>query len=364
MRKKLVLIQLSRALVPLLVMLHHLSTTMMDYYGYNIWGLSYLPLTGGVYYFFSLSGFMAYYIYRNKFGRRDELPDFLINRFIRIYPLYWVVTIVFLLLAFAFPWFATGAEQDLGVILTSIFLIPNSQWQDPFVIVAWSLEFTVYFYLIFSLLFLSPRWIGRLAFGAWGAFSVLAVWGFVYIDSFLFDFLFSSVNLMFLAGVACAWFVLRFRIPLVYGYAFAAIGLIGFPVTWLNSLHGFMNISFEASAGVAIVFLLIGLGGIDLKQDIRIPNFLHELGNAAFSIYLVHNIVLDLFSEWMDRWGIYGWTGGFGMSALLFGLMIFAGVAAHRKVELPLHALFKKWLLRKKTTSPEASGMKPVHKNR
>lgn len=354
MRKKLVLIQLSRALVPLLVMLHHLATTMMDYYGYNIMDLAYLPLTGGVYYFFSLSGFMAYYIYRRKFGEKGELSDFLRNRFIRIYPLYWVVTLSFLVLAFIFPWFSTGAERDIEVILTSIFLIPNPHWQDPFVIVAWSLEYTVYFYLMFSVLFLNSRRLGRLLFGGWGVLSVLGAYGIVYVDHFLFDFLFAPYNLMFISGVFCAWLILKLPVPAAVGYVFSAIGLIGFPLTWVNALHSFMPLSFEASAGISIVFLLIGLGTVDLSKDTKIPNALHQLGNVAFSIYLVHNIVLDLLAEAMDQAGMYAWLGGFGMSAVLVFFMMLAGIAVHFKVEKPLHNVFKKWLGQRKAAAADA----------
>ena len=353
------LIQLSRALVPLLVMVHHLSTTMMAYYGFNIWNLSYLPLTGGVYYFFSLSGFMAYYVYRQKFGGKGQLKDFLTNRFIRIYPLYWAVTLVFLLLAYTLPWFGTGAEQDLSIILTSIFLIPNPEWQDPFVIVAWSLEYTVYFYLMFSLLFIAPRNVGRLLFAAWGVVSVLALPGWIYVDHFVFDFLFDTYNLMFIAGVASAWAIINLNIPLGLGYLFTAIGLIGFPVTWYNSLQPFMALSFEASAGISIVFLLLGLGAIDLKKDIKLANPLHQLGNAAFSIYLVHNVVLDVVAEGMDQIGAYQVIGGVAMSSLLVALMIFSGVAVHFKVELPLHRYFKGMF--KKRATPKIEAMDKIN---
>nr|WP_258048474.1 MULTISPECIES: acyltransferase [unclassified Planococcus (in: firmicutes)] len=350
-------------MVPLLVMLHHLSTTMMDYYGFNIWNLAYLPLTGGVYYFFSLSGFMAYYIYRKNFSKVGQLKDFLLNRFIRIYPLYWAVTIAFLILAFLFPWFATGAERDPTVILTSIFLVPNPDWQDPFLIVAWSLEYTIYFYLMFSMLFLNPRVLGRALFIGWGVLSFLGVTGIVYIDHFLFDFLFATYNFMFIAGVVCAWLILNAKIPVGLGYLFMAIGLIGFPVTWVNALNPFMDISFELSASVSIMFLLIGLGVIDLKQDIRIPNALHQLGDAAFAIYLVHNVVLDLFSEWMDQEGLHEVLGNIGMSTVLVILMLFFGILAHFKLELPLHRLFKGWLQINKPPSVAPSDREAATKN-
>ena len=348
MRRKLVLIQLSRALVPILVMLHHLSTTMMDYYGFNMGNLALLPLTGGVYYFFSLSGFMAYYIYRQKFGKKGQLADFLVNRFIRIYPLYWAVTLAFLILALLLPWFATGAERDMAVILTSVFLVPNPEWQDPFLIVAWSLEYTVYFYLMFSLLFLSPRLIGKSLFAAWGMVSLLGVIGVVYIDHFLFDFLFASYNLMFIMGVVCAWLVLHANLPVILAYLFIALGLIGFPVTWLNALNPFMEMSFEMSASLSIMMLLIGLGVVDLKKNVTMPNLFHQLGNAAFALYLVHNVVLDVFSEWMDQAGLHEVLGDIGMSLVLIALMMCFGILAHFKLELPLHRLFKGWLRKNK----------------
>ncbi|KYG58758.1 acyltransferase family protein [Planococcus maritimus] len=363
MRRKLVLIQLSRALVPVLVMLHHLSTTMMDYYGFNMGNLAFLPLTGGVYYFFALSGFMAYYIYRHKFGKKGQLTDFLINRFIRIYPLYWAVTLAFLVLALLLPWFATGAERDVAVILTSVFLIPNPEWQDPFLIVAWSLEYTIYFYLMFSLLFLSPRWIGKALFTAWGILSLFGIIGVVYIDHFLFDFLFASYNLMFIAGVFCAWLILHVTIPVNAAYLFILLGLIGFPVTWMNALNPFMAMSFEMSASLSIVLLLIGLGVVDLKQDVTMPNLFHQLGNAAFALYLVHNVVLDVFSEWMDQVGLHEVLGDVGMSLVLIALMMFFGIWAHFKLELPLHRLFKGWLRKNKSLAAAPSDKEAVTKN-
>lgn len=103
MRKKLILIQFSRALVPLLVMLFHVSESMDSYWNYTLLHLTLLPFSGGINYFFALSGFMLYYIYHNKFSQPNELKDYLINRFIRIYPLYWLLTLVAILMMIVFP---------------------------------------------------------------------------------------------------------------------------------------------------------------------------------------------------------------------------------------------------------------------
>ena len=78
-RKRLELIQFSRALVPFLVMLFHLSGTMMAYFDYNLLGFSFIPISGGVNYFFALSGFMMYYIYRGKFGSNTSIKKLLVK---------------------------------------------------------------------------------------------------------------------------------------------------------------------------------------------------------------------------------------------------------------------------------------------
>ena len=73
--KKLILVQFSRALVPVMVMFFHLSLTMMEYYQFNLLGFSFIPMSGGVNYFFVLSGFMMYYIYRKKFGQTGQMKN-------------------------------------------------------------------------------------------------------------------------------------------------------------------------------------------------------------------------------------------------------------------------------------------------
>lgn len=261
------------------------------------------------------------------------------------------------------PMVCNRRGQDPAVILTSIFLVPNPEWQDPFLIVAWSLEYTIYFYLMFSLLFINPRFIGKALFVGWGVFSFFGATGIVYIDHFLFDFLFVSYNFMFIAGVVCAWLILNVKIPLSAGYLFMVLGLLGFPITWMNALNPFMEISFETSASVSIMLLLIGLGAIDLKKDIHIPNALHQLGNAAFAIYLVHNVVLDLFAELMDQAGLHEVVGDIGMSLILVILMMFFGVLAHFKLELPLHRIFKGWLQQNKAPVVAPDGTDAATKN-
>ena len=151
-RKRLELIQFSRAFVPFLVMLFHLSGTMMAYFDYNLLGFSFIPISGGVNYFFALSGFMMYYIYRGKLGQTHQLKSYLLNRLIRVYPLYWLLTCLFLFVLFLNPNFRVGHETDIDTLITSFLLVQSPRELEPVINVAWSLVHTVFFYLVFSLI--------------------------------------------------------------------------------------------------------------------------------------------------------------------------------------------------------------------
>ena len=56
---------------------------------------------------------MIYYIYRDSLGQPRQFKNFLLNRFIRIYPLYWLLTLAFLSVLFLNPNYGVGHETDM-----------------------------------------------------------------------------------------------------------------------------------------------------------------------------------------------------------------------------------------------------------
>ena len=158
-RKRLELIQFSRALVPFLVMLFHLSGTMMAYFDYNLLGFSFIPISGGVNYFFALSGFMMYYIYHGSLGQTNQLKSFLLNRLIRIYPLYWLLTCLFLFVLLLYPSFSVGHETDIDTLITSFLLVQSPRELEPVLNVAWSLVHTsIFLFSFFTIVFLKSEY--------------------------------------------------------------------------------------------------------------------------------------------------------------------------------------------------------------
>ncbi|WP_231584155.1 acyltransferase family protein [Domibacillus indicus] len=322
---------------------------MKAYFDYDISIFTYLPISGGVNYFFALSGFMMYYIYRESFDKPGQAKSFLLNRFIRIYPLYWILTCVFLLILFSFPGQFWEVDINIEAVLTSFLLLPNSSEAEPLLLVAWSLVHTVFFYIVFSLFFLVKRNISVPILAAWALLSVAFYQGYIGIDHYLIRFFFNLYNIIFLAGILCAYAVTHFKWNIKWSAAFVMIGLLGFPFTWINYLYHFVNLDFDLGTGLASVFIILGLASIDLQKEVRIPAFFHYLGNAAFSIYLSHNLILDVSIDLYSRLSIYNAAGGLITTVLVMALMTAAGCAVHSFVEEPLIAALKKRVFKKKT---------------
>ena len=342
MRKKLILIQFSRALVPLLVMLFHVSESMNIYWNYSLFHLTLLPLSGGVNYFFALSGFMLYYIYHNKFTQPHELKGYLLNRFIRVYPLYWVLTFVAILVFLLFPYLG---EITYRSVISSILLIPDPSELVPVLDVAWSLVHTIYFYLIFAVLFISKRYVSKVFLFIFAFISVAFVEGMIWSEYDLINFLFNEYNLIFLAGIWSAFFILKYRINTKLSVLLAAIGLIGFPLTWLNYIFKVIPLNFDLSTGVSSVLIIVGLGTIDLQKSIIIPKLLNYLGNASFAIYLSHNLVLNLVSELFSRIYVFETLGGVLTSIILMILATIVGCFVHSFIEQPIIRVLKRMIV-------------------
>ncbi|PGT88778.1 acyltransferase [Bacillus sp. AFS040349] len=336
MRKKLVLIQFSRAIVPILVMLFHVSANMKGYWDYNVLGLASLPISGGVNYFFALSGFMLFYIYQEKLGQPSQLQSYLINRFIRIYPLYWILTCIAIPVLIFFPFLGLGNEINYDSIVHSFLLIPHPEGMEPILDIAWSLVYTIYFYIIFALLFLKNQVISKVILFVWTLVTLGFLTNIFWSEDSIFYFLFYEYNLIFIAGMFCAYLVKSTTLNLQLAITIAGVGFLIFPLTWLNEVHKIINLSFDVSTGLASALIIFGLASIDLQKDITLPRFFNYLGNASLSIYLAHNLPLNTFSHLFYKIGLFEKIGGVATTIILLVMITCVGCLVHSYIEKPL----------------------------
>ncbi|HCX51186.1 MAG TPA: hypothetical protein DG757_19630 [Bacillus sp. (in: Bacteria)] len=344
MKKHLSLIQFSRVLVPLFVMLLHADAFMVNYFGNGFPYLLNVEKSGGVYYFFALSGFMMYFLYHKDFGNPKLISKFLYSRWIRIYPFYWILTLSVLPFSSLLLGLGTGQNKEMGTIITSLLLFPYEV--QPILPPAWSLVHTVLFYLMFTLLFSSYRFFSRGLLFAWGLFSLLFSLNILSSPVFFINFFFNFNSLIFLLGILCGYLIIRVQIPIYLSIVLVFVGILGFPLSWMNTQFGYVNIDLQYTTTVSSVILILGFSSIDLQKDIRLPKLAQFLGDASFSIYLTQFSCMSLISN------LFGNTPmrdlpNFLLAAILILSSIICGSLLHVLIEKPIHTKLKSFQARK-----------------
>lgn len=289
----------------------------------------------GVEYFFVLSGFIMVLSHGHQFGDRRFMPAFMRKRLVRIVPFYWLVLLALIAMRLLQSG-GSGADAQLSLqnILHSMFLIPKPDGSPFLINAAWTLSHEFLFYFVFALLFLSVR-AGAAVFALWMAGVLVAsIWPGA---RYPLNFLFSIYNLLFLLGVLAALFYRRIPVPLARLAAIA--GLLGFFAVGLLEAygivvpdHGVRTVLFGLSA-----FLIVaGLAKLEQAGRISAGRFLVFLGDASYSIYLVHGIALAIAARLLLSTGV---NSAFSPAITFAIITVFAtatGCIVHLLVERPL----------------------------
>jgi hypothetical protein len=343
-RPKLAWIQALRGIAVILVVLTHARYTFSDTPTWPLAEQLLRPGAMGVDLFFVISGFIMVYTTRHARGTPAESLDFLVRRFARIWPLYVVVVCAWLIATNrGFAWL-TDWPQIKNLLLTISFQPVNLE-HPPFFDVTlplgWTLNFEMYFYLVFGLCMLLGR--ARLLFVAgWIVLTVVALpmlkRGLTLDVLTNFRFSLAYLNLMtspiileFLAGVAIGWlylqdwFLLRSQ-KLVRHLVFLALcgGIWGL---WgrLWNFHG----PTKWGAVVALVVLVLALASKTVT--LAPPAVLVWLGTISFSLYLSHTTVFLL----LDRAaaGIGADAHGWPHLILSVAIAVSVGALVHHYLE-------------------------------
>jgi exopolysaccharide production protein ExoZ len=114
-----------------------------------------LPLAAGVDLFFVISGFVMVYASRDAFGSAASIGPFLRRRAARIIPIYWAVTIIYIVISLGGLAPVNRTKPDGWEIVTSFLFIPWISGSGPLVqpvySLGWTLNYEMFFYLLFAL---------------------------------------------------------------------------------------------------------------------------------------------------------------------------------------------------------------------
>ncbi len=317
----------------------------------------------GVDIFFVISGFIIYHVMQRSVSSMDIVGKwravyvFAEKRFIRIYPLYWIVFgTSCLVMAWAPP--TAPPQEPLLLLLSLIDNVPNYR-----VYVAWTLTYEVYFYAVVALsllLFARKATTGvAIWFAIVGGMTLLGLW--LPLGKPL-DFVFAPIVLEFLLGIAVAMLVDRgFRrfhgALLAVAFVWMAIGTVFLrPSAFeLDVAHAGRLVAITRSfalhvvcRGVPAAIFVYGIVVLEIRQRWIMPRVLQYLGNASYSIYLWHLVVFYAVAEVFIRLGWMGVVSPIGLTALMVPIGLGVGLLSYHFIEKPSLRMLGRLLVSRK----------------
>jgi exopolysaccharide production protein ExoZ len=294
----------------------------------------------GVDIFFVISGFIISLVSK-KYLRPYGFKDFLIKRFIRIVPAYWIITTIVLILSILT---LNSSGFNLRYILKSFLVLPifDSGWFIfPALLVGWTLAFEMYFYIVVSVFTLSKS--RHFLFYSFTFITLLVLAGLAFKDStnVIFKFVSNPINLEFVLGCMIGVvYSSRIRISYLLSMFLAVVGLLCLGITIftgygdiseaekiVNGNLGFLRVFLW---GVPSAILVAGFVFLEARVSASILKYLILIGDASYSIYLTHYLSMSIYKS---NWRFFNllYPDFFVVTAIAFSTAV--GIAFYFMVE-------------------------------
>ena len=264
----------------------------------------------GVDLFFVLSGFVMAHAISNPSASSPW--RFMVNRLIRIVPYFWAASLLFLALTTA-----TGRTYHAAALFNNLTIFPlynPMTFDPPALLVGWSLAFELAFYAVVSFsIWIAPMPSARLRIVA-QIVALLAVTGFILQPNMdLLAIWANPIWLEFLLGIAVyqLWKLPSMFVPSTACWLLIVVGtvglsqsiLFGFPFQtphWgiLNENAGFLRSIWWATPYAILLLGLLWLSEISRSlSKSGLWDFLRRVGDASYSLYLVHLMVIFAWED-------------------------------------------------------------------
>jgi exopolysaccharide production protein ExoZ len=265
-------------------------------------GQAYLDLpSGGVDLFFVISGFVMVHTTRD-----DEKPYwFATKRIARIVPLYWAATAIVIAMVLLREWIFPNVRLTAETIFSSLFFIPHADAAGklfPILGVGWTLNYEMMFYALFAISLFLPK--------AWRLLAVIGlitlVWSIATVakaanldgGSVIADFYAHPIIFEFAAGCVIAH---ALRMPPVIAFVRATpmwpVALAGFAAFLLLPALAPAGTSSVLRYGAPAILVVFAAAAQDLYRAPARESFVTRLGDASYSAYLLHPVVIPLMGQ-------------------------------------------------------------------
>lgn len=310
---------------------------------------------GGVDIFFVISGFI---MTLNNYDAPQPPGRFLINRFLRIYPPYWVATTVGVLLFLAVPSAFLKDKIDLPYVIYSYALLPlenasGTSHGVPFLKIAWTLVFEIYFYAVFAATLIIPGPVNRFLMQT--VFIVgMVVYGLLaHPTSAPMGFFTHPMTLEFLFGCLTGLLV-GGRVLVLPRWLFAGLIVLCTAIFLVGGGHGDFLMRVVHFGLPAMGLVLFAASSEAAYGPFARSRSLRLIGDASYSIYLFHPFFLTAVRIVAGRL-LHGEkatpvVGAVGVVAAVV-LCGAAGTAIYLLIEKPMLRLLRKVIPRRSRKS-------------
>jgi peptidoglycan/LPS O-acetylase OafA/YrhL len=295
----------------------------------------------GVSFFFILSGFILTYVYVDLFKARTiSVRKFYLRRFARIYPLHFILLMVFVpfsldvLQSNPVDWVTKFCEH---LLLVQSF-VPNSEHYFSFNMVAWSISNEMFFYALFPFIVipltsLNKRFIVPVIFFMLLVIGVLMhivpkshhhaifyIHPFLRLPDFILGILLFSLarNIQFNSFKRASVWEIAIVAVLCIQYLFADL---------LPMLYRF-SIYYWVTIGILIVVFSKSKGVLSALLSHKVMVY---LGHISFSFYMTHVLIIKIIEKSLEYTSFFG-NPYFAMASA-FVLTLIASIISYEMIE-------------------------------
>ncbi len=291
----------------------------------------------GIDIFFVISGLVIFLS-----TQKSDMPAsrFILHRLIRIVPAYWLYTAAMgLLLLAAAPMLPHQVIGWQNFLLSLVFIPsenPGGYGLYPTLNVGWTLNYEMFFYVLFSMVFLFKQRHRPLIIAAalFGVSEVLARAGVIsrfYGNDIIYEFLLGiGIGILYRRG----WIREALWLPL----AGIAVGL--YAINHLTNDQRLLNWGLPSA--------LIVLSCISLEPYFRGSRLLKVLGDCSYSVYLLHVLVLYGGLLMAQRYGLSPYL----VFAFCVPVIAIGAWLSYEWIEKGMYRRLKDWLDARRAVQP------------
>lgn len=321
----------------------------------------------GVDVFFIMSGFIMFITTQHYRAEISSAKRFLYNRAVRILPMYFSGLLIAFVLAGGVGYFDNQDKikdliSSISFTAYNVNIKPHYINDDSFYNVRWTLNYELYFYLVFSLCLLFRKRI--LAVLSWCFIAIAIIPSLNGFDTSLSTQGYSFNSAM--AGLMTNPMIIEFVFGVIVGSAYnklrnsvtsrtfqwlyVSLSAVTLSLIVTGMKYGYIH-EFDIKSSLLLAIFILSLLLSEPTVSKLIPNVFVKLGDISFSLYLLHNpIGIAIFTAC----GLYGDTfmNGYPAILLAIGVSIIASLLTYNLIELRFSTLLKKRAVGSKNPQP------------